>query len=57
MSNLTSPEKSKIGEVFFSSACYTKVVDKKETLSVFSVTPTKVFAYAEGTFSQTRHQF
>jgi len=28
-----------------------------ETIPVFSVTPTKVFAYAEGTFSQTRHQF
>ena len=27
------------------------------TIPVFSVTPTKVFAYAEGTFSQTRHQF
>lgn len=27
------------------------------TIPVFSVTPTKVFAFAEGTFSQTRYQF
>jgi nitroimidazol reductase NimA-like FMN-containing flavoprotein (pyridoxamine 5'-phosphate oxidase superfamily) len=26
-------------------------------IPVFSVMPTKVFAYTEGTFSQTRHQF
>ncbi len=31
--------------------------NEEATIPVFSVTPTKVFAYAEGTFSQTRHQF
>jgi nitroimidazol reductase NimA-like FMN-containing flavoprotein (pyridoxamine 5'-phosphate oxidase superfamily) len=31
--------------------------DEDVTIPVFSVMPTKVFAYAEGTFSQTRHQF
>lgn len=28
-----------------------------ETIQVFSVTPTKVFAFAEGNFGQTRHLF
>ena len=31
--------------------------DGGETVPVFAVTPIKVFAFAEGTFSQTRHQF
>jgi hypothetical protein len=29
----------------------------EETIFVFRVAPRKVFAFSEGTFSQTRHQF
>ena len=40
-------------------AFHTEDLDQSDvnTIPVFSVTPTKVFAFAKGNFSQTRHQF